>query len=318
MRLIISCLLSAGLAIAPIFTSASSVSPPDTTTEESMNLSVTVTGPSVTPTPTPTNPPSGGGGGGTLLPPAGETTVVLQGKAYPGAFVTFLKDSQVSSTLSAEKDGKFEAKLRGLQGGVYTFGVYAEDPKGRKSLTLSFTINVIGGMTTTVSGIFIPPTIVANRDVFYPDEQMLMDGYAFPLSNVNLVTYSDEAKITSTQSGNDGVWKYAMTLSDLELGDHSTRAKNQAPDGDQSGFSETRLFRIIPKGMPMPPSPTPVKGTICRGADLNFDGRVNLTDFSIMLYWWQSRSPGKPCVDINKDGIVNIIDFSVMMYQWKE
>lgn len=50
-------------------------------------------------------------------------------------------------------------------------------------------------------------------------------------------------------------------------------------------------------------------------ADLNCDGRVNLTDLSILLYYWQQKGAGIKA-DINKDGIVNLIDFSVMLYWW--
>lgn len=52
-----------------------------------------------------------------------------------------------------------------------------------------------------------------------------------------------------------------------------------------------------------------------RPADLNCDGRVNLTDFSILLYYWgKTRSHSR--ADINKDGIVNLIDFSILLYWW--
>ena len=282
---------------------------------EGTTVSATIPGPSPTPTPTPTPSvaPGGGGGGGAALPPSGETTMVLQGKAYPQAFVTALKNGEVVSTVSAGNDGNFEVKLKGIQPGIYTFSVFALDLKNRKSLTLSFTTNVIKDLVNTISGIFIPPTITTNRDIFHPDETLEVDGYAFPKSTVNVVLNSSHEIIESTPSDASGVWLLSYPLAGLGLGDHSTRAKVHASDGDQSTFSETRLFRIIPKDMPFP---TPTAGPVCHGADLNNDGKVNLTDFSILLFWWQSRNPQHPCVDINKDGIVNLIDFSIMMYQW--
>lgn len=50
-------------------------------------------------------------------------------------------------------------------------------------------------------------------------------------------------------------------------------------------------------------------------ADLNCDGKVNLADFSILMYYWNSRLPNIRA-DINKDGIVNLIDFSILLYFW--
>ena len=277
-----------------------------------VTFSATVAGP---PTPTPTSTPAPPGGGGAILPPAGETSVVLEGKAYPRAFITALKNGQVAATVLAQDSGIFQVKIKGVQPGIYTFGVFAQDAKGRKSLTLSFTLNVIKDLTTTVSGIFIPPTIATDRTLFYPDETLEAEGFAFPQSTVNIVFNSNHEVIERVQSGADGLWSVAYALAPLGVGDHSTRAKTHASDGDQSDFSETRLFTIIPKGQPFP-SVSPVPGPQCRGADLNLDGKVNLVDFSIMLYWWQSRNAQHPCVDINKDGIVNLIDFSIMMYQW--
>jgi len=55
----------------------------------------------------------------------------------------------------------------------------------------------------------------------------------------------------------------------------------------------------------------------CTGADFNHDGTVNSVDFSILLFFWNSRTPfSNPCVDINKDFRINSVDFSILLYQW--
>ncbi|MEK7131699.1 MAG: dockerin type I domain-containing protein [Patescibacteria group bacterium] len=73
-------------------------------------------------------------------------------------------------------------------------------------------------------------------------------------------------------------------------------------------------------GAPPPvvsPTPTPPAAVACKGADLNFDNKVNSTDFSILLYFWKTSAPfSNSCVDINKDRSVNSVDFSIMLYQW--
>ncbi|MEI8248888.1 MAG: dockerin type I domain-containing protein [Candidatus Taylorbacteria bacterium] len=52
-------------------------------------------------------------------------------------------------------------------------------------------------------------------------------------------------------------------------------------------------------------------------ADFNRDGKVNSIDFSILLYFWKTKSPfSNPSVDINKDGKVNAVDFSILLYNW--
>lgn len=52
-------------------------------------------------------------------------------------------------------------------------------------------------------------------------------------------------------------------------------------------------------------------------ADLNRDGRVNLVDFSILLFWWASDGgDSDPPADINLDGTVSLTDFSIMLFNW--
>ncbi len=51
-----------------------------------------------------------------------------------------------------------------------------------------------------------------------------------------------------------------------------------------------------------------------RVADLNRDGRVDLVDFSILLYNW--GRPQNPVADLNADGRVDLVDFSILLYWW--
>ena len=44
--------------------------------------------------------------------------------------------------------------------------------------------------------------------------------------------------------------------------------------------------------------------------DLNGDGRVNLVDFSILLFYWGTNNE---CADQNLDGTVDLIDFSLQL-----
>lgn len=50
----------------------------------------------------------------------------------------------------------------------------------------------------------------------------------------------------------------------------------------------------------------------CLG-DYNSDGWVDLTDFSIMLFYWNQYNPEH---DLSDDGYVNLTDFSILLYHW--
>ncbi|TSC89045.1 MAG: hypothetical protein G01um10143_426 [Parcubacteria group bacterium Gr01-1014_3] len=72
--------------------------------------------------------------------------------------------------------------------------------------------------------------------------------------------------------------------------------------------------------------------TVPRGSvgDLNADGHVNLTDVSIVLYFWEKpiQKPnfvaqlasiiglGRPSPDINKDSKIDIVDLSLLLSKW--
>ena len=71
----------------------------------------------------------------------------------------------------------------------------------------------------------------------------------------------------------------------------------------KSGFSRTISFFVGETGL----------SETCPGADLNKDNRVNLIDFSILLYHWGSDDP---CADQNQNKKVDLIDFSILLYHW--
>jgi Cys-rich repeat protein len=249
-------------------------------------LSVTVTVPG----------PSAGGG-----VPSFPATVIFEGRAYPGAFLTLLKDDRIVATFFAENSGLFKKELTGVSGGTYNFGIFAEDTEGRKSVTLSFTIGILGGTITTISRIFIPPTISLFPVEVERGDEINISGQVFPKSRVDIFISPGEIikEIIATEEGR---WSYKLNTTPLTEKEYRIRAKAFFGEGEQSQFSQTISFLVSPSK--------------CRGADLNFDGKVNIVDFSILLYFWGQKKPANRCADINFDGIVNIVDFSIMMYWW--
>jgi hypothetical protein len=254
--------------------------------ESQISVTVTVPGPS----------PSVGGG----APPL-PAIVIFEGRAYPGAFLTLLKDNKVAATFFAESSGLFKKELTGVSGGTYNFGIFAEDTEGRKSVTLSFTIGILGGTTTTISRIFIPPTISLFPVEVERGDEINISGQVFPKSRVNIFISPGEIMKEIITTG-EGRWAYKLDTTPLTEREYGIRAKAFFGEGEQSQFSQTISFLVLPSK--------------CRGADLNFDGDVNIVDFSILLYFWGQKKPANRCADINLDGIVNIVDFSIMMYWW--
>lgn len=271
----------------------------------SQGVGVSITIESTSPPPPP--PPPGGGGGGSITPTPTPTfaNLVVKGKAYPGAVVTILRSGAVAKTLVAGSDGSFEAELSGLPSGIQTFSLYAEDSNGRKSVTISLTLNLIANTTTTVEGLIIPLTIAISSSTVNQGQPLFVFGQSVPESDINLFIQSTEF-VKKASTAKSGAWRYELDTAPIAIGDHSVRAKAQIKTGEQSEFSETKFFRVVKSGAHAAP------GTCL--ADLNDDNRADITDLSILLYNW--GVPKNARADYNKDGRVDIIDFSILLYYW--
>lgn len=251
---------------------------------------------------------SGGGGGGGYSAPI-VTQVVFKGKAYPGSNLTLLKDAQVAAATKAGADANFEINLSGLAGGTYIFGVWAEDNKGNRSITHTFSISITAGATTMVSGIFLPPTIGLDKSEVKKGDNIAIFGQSASQADIVVSVSSEEEFFGKTMSDKDGMYLYNFDTSFVDYGTHNTKAKASIGNLEISGWSLVLGFKVGAKNIAVEPEKKAVRG------ELNNDGRVNLIDFSIMAYWYKRPSPPAK-VDLNSDGKVNLVDFSIMAYYW--
>ncbi len=252
------------------------------------------------------------GGGGAPFPPAARAPeVVLEGWAYPMSKVVALKDGKKEKEMKANLDAEFKFVFTNLEEGVYTFSVWAEDTDGRRSITDSSTFLVRGGTKTTLR-ILLPPTIELKKDTLNAGETLEVFGQSVPNSKIEIWIYPaieekdvlEEEIIKRTASTTaEGRWYFSFNTSGLKQDTYKIKARASF---EPVGVGE--FGRILYFGIGKPPVID-----FCERSDLNKDGKVNLVDFSILLYHWQTS---EPLADINLDGIVNLVDFSIMMYCW--
>lgn len=256
-------------------------------------------------------PASGGGGGRGGVIATVVTKVVFKGMAYPSSDVTLLKNAQVAATTKTGFDANFQIELSGLSAGIYTFGVWVEDSKGRRSITHSFTITVTSGVTTIISGIFIPPTISVDKTEVKRGDNLNILGQTVPKADVTVFINSEEELVKKISADKSGAWLYKFDTSEVDYGDHSTRAKATKND-DISTFSKVIAFKVGTKNVL---AELPQKITTPAKGDVNSDKRVNLVDFSVVAYWYKRSSP-PASVDLNGDAKVDLVDFSILAFYW--
>jgi hypothetical protein len=252
----------------------------------------------------------GAGGGGYIggaMKPLGPTSLIILGMAYPDSEVKILKDGKEIARVKTDTKGNFSYQTTDITPGVNSLSFWADDKFGLRSILYTLTFEVMPNAVTTVRGAYLPPTIGVEKNVVKKGEMLKFFGQAIPEAKVLVYVSSPEETVQETTSKKAGEWDLLFNTSPLTEEIMHT-AKSQYKTNVEgatvvSGFSKFVTFYV---------GKTAPSGA-CPGADLNQDGKVNLTDFSILLYYWGGNNP---CADQNQDGKVNLIDFSIMMYYW--
>lgn len=268
---------------------------------------------------------SGGGGGGGSGEDSGSTAgggfedgeapyrsgdgrVIISGYAYPNSTVGILVDGNFYRNISANSSGVYSVTLDEIARGVYTFGVYAEDSKDIRSSTFSTSFTVTGARTSALSNINVAPSILVSPDPVNPGQALTISGYALPNSTVTIQNSRINKRATSdltTTANSSGLWSLAVDTSGFTVDTYQVRAKSAQDGGAATNFSEYTFYGVGQN------ADLPIN------ADLNRDGKVNLIDFSILLFWWNSNGgDSNPPADINRDGNVSLTDFSILLFNW--
>jgi len=253
---------------------------------------------------------TGGGGAGFDIgrdTPLPGTKVVIKGTAYPEADVNILKDGATLGIAKADLEANFTYENTTIAPGVANFGFWAKDKNDLKSPVYNLTFRISSNAVTTITGVYIPPTIGADKLTLKHGEDITIFGTAIPFTDMYVEVYSDTPVNRQLTSDDDGEWSLVFNTGELENEvSHFAKAYFQKTTGNatiKSGYSSAVNFYL-----------GEVPGeTACAGADLNKDGKVNLTDFSILLFYWGTNDA---CADQNKNGRVELTDFSIMMYYW--
>lgn len=261
-----------------------------------LNISITVPGSSTPPVVT-DNPDKSD----TVV--SNSVRISLSGLAYPSANLTFLKDGVVIGTGSAASDGTFYRQFT-VDPGVASFGIWARDRSGLISPTVSFTLDLSPDAQVSIDTIALPPTI--GHSQVDENGSIAFYGSAFPRSFLRI--FNNNAPFTppfEASVASDGSWRHVALRGTFNPRYFSYRANYQHETlGILSPFSIDLELKL----------------ETCSNSDFNNDGVVNLTDLSILLFYWGRPIPktglANACVDRNQDATIDLQDFSILMYEW--
>lgn len=269
---------------------------------------------------------SGGGGGGGRgadggstagggfestddIYPSGDGRVTITGTAFPRSRVNALVDGKPAEQTTADNSGNYSITLDKIARGVYTFGLFATDPAQVKSSTFSTSFTVTGARTTALSNINIAPTIKVLPDPATSGQPVVVSGFSMPNATITIENEREgtasSRRTSSTTADANGSWSLNIDTSGFAKGTYKVRAKAAQAGGLTTNFSNYTLYGLGQSAERQ------------NNADLSRDGKVNLTDFSILLFWWNTNGgTSDPRADINSDGRVTLTDFSIMLFNW--
>lgn len=232
----------------------------------------------------------------------------INGYTSPSSFVTLTEGSTVQATTTSDGTGYFTFLMTGLQPGAHTYRLVGTDNAGRATAQNSLDLFLLESNLTSVSGILLSPSNQLDKTAIDPGNTLTISGRAKPSSTINVFVESPLRSYTTATDGN-GDWSYTIPgteTSGFTPGQYRAYANVQDTLGNQSLASPSLSFTVNSADSNNPPPPCDISH-----GDLNCDHVTNLTDFSILLFHWQTNHK---VADINGDGHVNLTDFSIMMF----
>lgn len=236
------------------------------------------------------------------------SAVDISGYGSPDAFVIMTEGGNVVGTTVSSGTGFFNFPLTGLDPGPHSYAFTATDQLNLTTSSATLSLFLIASSITTYTGLLLSPTISINKAAIDPGETITVNGTAKPNSQVNVFLQAPLRSYLVT-SANDGTWSFTISSAEtttLTPGTYQVYTIVQDGVGAQSIASPTVTFQVNSPDSSNPPPPCDISH-----GDLNCDSRTNLTDFSILLFHWQTNHK---VADINGDGHVNLTDFSIMMF----
>jgi hypothetical protein len=223
------------------------------------------------------------------------TTATLNGFAPASSVVTVKEDGTTVGTATTNPSGTF-SKVVVTNPGTHSYSLFYTDTSGRTTPETTFSgVVLLVHQNTNVNDIHLPSTIELSKTSVYNGESVAVFGQGAPGSTVHVFVNGSEKFSGTIGGGSD--WSFNLNGSHYIVGSNTIHTVLTRSGLSDSANSHSLILTV---------------GN-CRRSDLNCDGLVNLTDFSILLFHWGSTNS---TADINSDGTVSLTDFSIMLFDW--
>ncbi|MDP2671098.1 MAG: hypothetical protein Q8P13_01395 [bacterium] len=223
-----------------------------------------------------------------------ETTITFSGYASASATVTIKESGTTVGTTTANGSSLFSKQIT-TNPGSHDFTLRQTDTSGRTTPDTSLSgVTASAHLNTAVADIHLAPTIALSKSSINKGETTKILGRGAAGSTIHVFLNGTQKFSGTVASGSD--WQFNLS-SGYSVGSNTIYAYLTRSGLSDSVNSSTKTLTV----------------TSCKRSDLNCDSHVNLTDFSILLYYWNTSNAA---ADTNDDGKVGLIDFSIMLFDW--
>lgn len=238
-------------------------------------------------------------------------SVVFSGWAYSASVIKILNDGHVAATTASSDDGKFATTLSNLTAGSYSFSVYAYDNNDKKSETVVYRKQIGKKEILEIPNIIIAPTINAGSKEIKKGESINIYGQGIPNEKIEIQVFSAGKDVSETVTVKEnGDYSYNLNTDNLDYGSYEVKAKTILADGQVSEFDSAIPFLVSTRTIL-----ADAKASCSDAGDYNGDCKINLIDFSMLLFWYE-KSAFPENIDLNNDKKINLVDFSILVYNW--
>ncbi|MFC1626686.1 right-handed parallel beta-helix repeat-containing protein [Patescibacteria group bacterium] len=134
--------------------------------------------------------------------------------------------------------------------------------------------------------------------------------------------YDTNPQFSGTPGTNSVDYRLTSSSPDINAGgdvagvseDFEGKSRDSSPDIGAMEYAILLTSTPTPT-VPSTITPTPTQSA-CNAADINQNGIVDISDYSLLIIDLLKTSPSNPRADINKDGIVDISDYSLLIQQF--
>lgn len=255
----------------------------------------------------------GGGGGGGSKTKDAESLSVFEGSGIPLSSVTLLIDGSVRATTTADQLGRFTFSVINLPRGTYQFGIFTTDDQGVKSSVTTRTVRVASRGVLKYSDIVIAPTLSMDMEAVTPGVPIRLFGFSSPQTRIQIIIGSSTPLSVPVTA--NGFYEFIFATEGYAKGSYRIQSQSFYKDGTSTlsiPLSVTIGDTVIPRVR---------TNAVCSiKGDINKDCKVNLIDFSIVLFWsGQTLSTDVNILErerLSGDEKIDFRDFSILLFYW--